>query len=364
MPGALLCPGTSRARIRHLPIVNEITPSLESFIAQLPKVELHLHLEGSLQPATLRELSRHKGVLKKGIELWVRRRGRQSYRYSDFQDFLVDFGLVTKLLETPADYALATTRLMEWLQEQNVKYAEVIFAAGVVLWKKQSVEETFEAVAAAAEKAGKRLGVRVNWIFDAVRHFGVEHVREVMMWAARFRPRGVVAFGIGGDEARGPAELFPEIYREARELGLHLTAHAGETVGPESVRRAVELLGAERIGHGLGAARDPSVMALLRERGIPLEVCLSSNVSTRVLARLEDHPLPLFLESGVTVTLNSDDPAMFGTSLEREMTLAARTFGLTQEQLRGLMENAVRAAFLPDADKAVLLGDLRAGGMG
>ncbi len=347
----------------HLPIVNEIAPSLESFIARLPKVELHLHLEGSLRPQTLHELSRRRGLLKKGIELWVRPgRPGQSYRYSDFQDFLVAFGLVTKLLETPADYALATTRLVEWLGEQNVKYAEVTFAAGVVLWKKQSVEETFEAVAAAAEEAGESLGVRVNWIFDAVRHFGVEHVREVMKWAGRFRSRGVVAFGIGGDEARGPAELFPEIFREARDLGLHVTAHAGEAVGPESIRRAVELLGAERIGHGLTAARDPSVMALLRERGIPLEVCLSSNVSTRVLARLEDHPLPLFLASGVTVTLNSDDPAMFGTSLEREMTLAARTFGLTQDQLRGLMENAVRAAFLPDDDKAILLQDLRAGG--
>jgi aminodeoxyfutalosine deaminase len=361
MPGVPLCLDSSPVPTRPRPSVKEISPSLASFIARLPKVELHLHLEGSLRPDTLRELSRRKGVLKKGIELWVRRRARKSYRYADFHDFLVDFGLVTKLLETPADYALATTRLMEWLREQNVRYAEVIFAAGVVLWKKQSVEETFAAVADAAQEARERLGVRVNWIFDAVRHFGIEHVREVLKWAARFKSRGVVAFGIGGDEARGPAELFPEVFREARDLGLHCTAHAGEAVGPESVRHAVEMLGAERIGHGLTAARDPSVMALLRERGIPLEVCLSSNVSTGVLARLEDHPLPLFLASGVTVTLNSDDPAMFGTSLEREMTLAAQTFGQTQEQLRGLMENAARAAFLPEGDKAVLLRELRAG---
>jgi adenosine deaminase/aminodeoxyfutalosine deaminase len=340
--------------------MNEATPSLQSFIARLPKVELHVHLEGSIQPETLRELSKNKGLLKKAIEVWVRRRARQSYRYSDFQDFLVAFGLVTKLLESPADHALATTRLMEWLHEQNVKYAEVIFSAGVVLWKKQSVEEVFEAAAAAAQDARERLGIRVNWIFDAVRHFGVEHVREVLKWAARFKTCGVVAFGIGGDEARGPAELFPEVYREARDLGLHLTAHAGETVGPESIRRAVEMLGAERIGHGLSAARDPSVMALLRERQVPLEVCLSSNVATGVLARIEDHPLPHFLASGVTVTLNSDDPAMFGTSLEREMALAAGAFSLTRHQLRGLMENAIRAAFLPEADKEVLLNDLSA----
>ena len=358
MPGARLCPDTNAVPTQPRRIVKGSASGLDPFVARLPKVELHLHLEGSLQPETLRELSRRKGVLKKGIELWVRRRGRKSYRYADFHDFLVDFGLVTRLLETPADYALATTRLMEWLREQNVRYAEVIFAAGVVLWKKQSVEATFEAVATAAQEACGRLGVRINWIFDAVRHFGIEHVREVLKWAAKFRSRGVVAFGIGGDEARGPAELFPEIFRQARDLGLHLTAHAGEAAGPESVRHAVELLGAERIGHGLTAARDPSVMALLRERGIPLEVCLSSNVSTGVLDRLENHPLPLFLANGVTVTLNSDDPAMFGTSLEREMRLAAQTFGLTHGQLRGLMENAARAAFLPEGEKTNLLQEL------
>lgn len=333
-------------------------PPLESFIASLPKVELHLHLEGSVQPQTLRELAGAKGRLRKETENWIAARTRQGFRYQTFHEFLESFTFITLLLESPADYALVTTRLMEWLEAQNVKYAEITLAAGVILWKKQSVEAVFDAVCAAAVEAQSRLGVRVNWIFDAIRHFGTDHAREVLGWARRFRSRGVVAFGIGGDEARGPAELFPEVYRAARDLGLHLTAHAGETVGPESIRQAVELLGAERIGHGLTAARDPEVLALLRERRIPLEVCLSSNVCTGLLARLEDHPLPQFLEAGLTVTLNSDDPAIFGTSLERELALAARTFSLSRGQLLAICENAIRSTFLPEEEQQTLLRDL------
>jgi adenosine deaminase/aminodeoxyfutalosine deaminase len=335
--------------------VHEPTTELDSFIRQLPKVELHLHLEGSIQPETLHELSRSKGGLEKETRDWISERARQGYRYRNFQDFLQAFKLVTLLLETPDDYATATTRLIEGLASQNVKYAEVIFAAGVVLWKKQPLDAIFEATASAARQAQKSFGVRVQWIFDAIRHFGAEHTREVLRWAERFRPQGVVALGIGGDETRGPAELFTEVFREAREMGLHVVAHAGEACGPESVRKALELLGAERIGHGLSAARDPAVLALLRDRQIPLEVCLTSNVATGVLARIEDHPLPQFLEAGLVLTLNTDDPAMFGTNLVQEYLLAAKTFSLTRAQILHLWQNAIRAAFLSEDDKLSLL---------
>lgn len=337
--------------------MSETTSSLESFIARLPKVELHLHLEGSVRPETLLELSRDKGWLRRQMSNWVSERGRDFYRYGSFDNFLKAFGVVSLLLENPDDYALATTRLAEELARQNVRYAEVTLAVGVVLWKKQSVEAVFEAVAAAAE-AQARLGVRLNWIFDAIRHFGANHAREVLAWAIRYRSRGVVAFGIGGDEARGPAGLFAESYREAREAGLHLTAHAGEAVGPESIRQAVELLGAERIGHGLTAIQDPEVLALLRDRGIPLEVCPTSNVATGLIARFEDHPLPRFIKSGLRVTLNSDDPAMFGTSLQQEFVRAARAFSLSRQQVVNLCENAIRYSFLPEDEKAQLLREL------
>lgn len=343
---------------RNFSSKSAITPSLETFIRRLPKVELHLHLEGSVRPETLRELARGKGRLGKETESWIRARTRRKFRYRNFGEFLEAFKLVSTLLESPADYALITTRLCEELAAQNVRYAEITLAAGVILWKKQPVEAVFEAVSNAATECEKRLGVRVNWIFDAIRQFGPEHAREVLEWAARYGSRGVVAFGIGGDEARGPAPLFVRVYREARERGLRLTAHAGEAAGPESVRDAVKLLGAERIGHGLAAACDPAVMDLLQERQIPVEVCLTSNVCTRVVPRLEDHPLPRFLDAGVCVSLNTDDPGMFGTSLSKEFELAARVFGLGRPQLLTLCENAIRAAFLPESEKQRLLKGL------
>jgi aminodeoxyfutalosine deaminase len=334
------------------------SPVLAAFISQIPKVELHLHLEGSIRPQTLEELAQRKSWLRSKVADWIGERARESYCYGSFQRFLAAFGLVSLLLEGPDDYALITTRLVEWLAAQNVRYAEVTLSAGVLLWKKQAVEAVFEAMSEAANAAQARVGVRVNWIFDGVRQFGADHVRAVLGWARRYRDRGVVAFGIGGDETRAPAELFTDIYREARDSGLRLTAHAGESAGPESIRKAVELLGAERIGHGLTAWQDPAVVSLLRQRQVPLEVCPTSNVCTGLLACFADHPLPRFLEAGLLVTLNSDDPGMFGTSLEREFQLAATHFALSPQQIVRLCQNAVRAAFLSPEEKTKLLKEL------
>lgn len=334
--------------------------SLHALIARLPKVELHLHLEGSIRPETLRELAARKTWLKETVDDWISERQRDFCRYGSFEKFLTAYVQVARMLEAPEDYALATTRLIEWLAGQRVKYAEVTLSAGVILWKKQPLDAVFEAIAQAAAEAGQRWGVRVQWIFDAIRQFGVDHALAVLEGASRFRSQGVVAFGIGGDETRGPAALFTDVYRRARDLGLHLTAHAGETAGPESIRDAAELLGAERIGHGLTILRDPSVVELVRGRGIPLEVCPTSNVATGLIADFQEHPLPRFLEAGLNVTLNSDDPAMFGTSLEREFALATSAFGLTFPQVVELSENAIHAAFLPEDQRADLLRELHA----
>jgi aminodeoxyfutalosine deaminase len=331
---------------------------LHSFLARIPKVELHLHLEGSINFETLRELAKGKRRRTKAIEKWIARRIASGFRFGDFSGFIEGFKDIVLLLETPEDYALATTRLIESLAAQNVRYAEITLSAGVVLWKKQPLDAVFEAVVSAARDAGARLGVRVQWILDAIRQLGAKHARLVLDQVVRLKHLGVVAFGIGGDEARGPAQLFPDVYRSAREAGLHVTAHAGETCGPESIQQAVELLGAERIGHGLAAERDPNVMALLRERRIPVEVCLSSNVSTGVLARVADHPLAKFLAEGLLVTLNTDDPAMFGTNLVREFEIAAINFSLSRTQLVGLLLNAARAAFLPEEEKRKLVEEI------
>jgi aminodeoxyfutalosine deaminase len=336
----------------------ESLPSIESFIRALPKVELHLHLEGSIEPGTLRELAANKGRLEQETEDWIRQRSALQFRYASLPDFLQAFKMVTLLLDSPSDYALATRRLIERLAAQRVRYAEISLSTGVILWKKQRVPAIFEAILAAAKDAKQAHGVRVRWIFDAVRHFGPDHVREVLGWARIFRDDGVVALGLGGDEDRGPAEWFKEVYAEAKDLGLHRTAHAGESGGPQSVRKAVEVLGAERIGHGMTAARDRRVMELLRKRRVPLEVCLSSNVGTGLVASVEEHPLPRFLEAGILVTLNSDDPAMFGATLEQELLLAAKTFSLSPASLAGLMRNAVNASFCSEREKRSLLAEL------
>lgn len=334
------------------------TPDSEFLIRRLPKIELHLHLEGSIQPSTLPEMARRKGRLVRETEDWIADREREGFRYPKFADFLNAFKLLSLLLETPDDYALAAARLVESLHAEGVRYAEVTLSAGVVLWKQQSIDAVFEAVKRAADDTAANLGVRVAWIFDAIRQFGPEHVRAVMEHAARFRDHGVVAFGIGGDEERGPARLFVDIYREARDRGLHVTAHAGESSGPQSVRDAVESLGAERIGHGTSAGRDPATLQLLAERRVPVEVCLTSNLATGVIGRIEDHPLRRFLAAGVAVTLSSDDPGMFRTSITHEMLLAAQHFALSRDEIVGLATNAIRAAFIGDDDRARLLAEL------
>lgn len=303
---------------------------MADFYHDLPKAELHLHLEGSVEPATVHELM--PGVPIEEI--------RARYAFTTFQGFLETFGWVVKALRTPEDYALITRRLLETLAAQNVRYAEIILSAGVVLWKNQEFAPVFDAVnAAAAESA-----VRVRWIVDAVRHFGVEHCQRVAELAAERVDRGVIAYGIGGNEERGPAGWFTDVFRFARQAGLHLTAHAGEACGPESVWAALEL-GAERIGHGIRSIEDPVLMKHLRDHDIPLEVSITSNVITGVVARVEDHPVRKLYDAGVPITLNTDDPGIFGVTLEGEYELAARRFGFSRAELEGIAGNGFRYAF-------------------
>jgi adenosine deaminase/aminodeoxyfutalosine deaminase len=303
---------------------------MADFLLELPKAELHLHLEGSVEPETLHELDPATPL----------ERFRELYQYADFDAFLKAFGVIGKRLRTPEDYALITRRLLERLAAQNVRYAEIIIAAGVVLWKGADFAPIFDAISEAA--AGS--AVEVRWILDAVRQFGVEPARQVAEWAAERLDRGVVAIGIGGSEERGPAEWFGDVFAFARSAGLRLTAHAGESMGPESVWAALRL-GAERIGHGIRSIDDPVLVAYLRERGIPLEICITSNLVTGVVARLQDHPVRRLYDAGVRVVLNTDDPAMFGCTLLGEYRLAASAFGFSEAELRGIAENGFRYAF-------------------
>jgi adenosine deaminase/aminodeoxyfutalosine deaminase len=300
---------------------------MDDFIAQMPKAELHLHLEGSVEPETLHELDPSTPVEE----------FRALYRYADFDTFLKAFAAIGKRLRTPQDYGLIARRLLERLAAQNVQYAEIIVSAGVVLWKKQEFAPIFDAIHAAAEGSP----VEVRWILDAIRQFGAEPALEVAKLAAERVDRGVVAFGIGGSEVRGPAEWFTDVFAFAREAGLHLTAHAGEGTPAAAVWAALAL-GAERIGHGIAAASDEGLMRHLRERDIPLEICITSNLVTGVVKRIEEHPVRRLFDAGVPIVLNTDDPAMFGCTLVGEYRLAAERFGFSEAELRGIAENGFR----------------------
>ncbi len=316
--------------------------TLEQFIAKLPKAELHLHLEGSVEPNLLQQLGKRNGLYTSNWEL---ENFERVYRYKDFSGFLQAFKFVSEHLKTPADYKMVTYNLAKKLAMQNVSYAEVTLSVGVLLWLGRKLEPYFEAIAGAAKAGEQDYAVKFCWIFDATRQFGDGPALEVARLAAKYREKGVVAFSIGGDEGGAPPELFRNAFQAAREEGLHCVAHAGEAAGPESVRTAVELLGAERIGHGLKASLDPSLLELLAHRKIPLEICLSSNLATGILERMEDHPLLQLLAAGVPVTLNTDDPAMFQTDLNREYRLAGEIFGLTEKQLCEVAHNSFQFAF-------------------
>lgn len=321
-----------------------------SFIQSLPKAELHLHLEGSVTPETLVELRRRHGKESTLAE------AEALYQYKDFLGFLMAFKTLTDDLQTPDDYELITRRLMEQLKAENVLHAEVYVSVGVCLWRKLDFDPIFEGLERGRDRGQKDFGISLLWIFDAVRQFGAEKAQEVFELATKYRECNVVGVGIGGDEVKGPPELFREQYAYAAEQGLRLTAHAGESAGPESIWGALNL-GAERIGHGLTAGQDPELMEELAKRQIPVEICLTSNLRTGCCGKISDHPVKRYFDQGVMLTLNTDDPAMFATSLAHEYELAQAEFGFTDEHLRELARNSFEASFLP-AEKKVKFLDL------
>lgn len=319
-----------------------------AFIRSLPKAELHLHLEGSIEPATLLELRTRHGKTSTLPEV------EQVYQYQDFTGFLMAFKTVTEDLQTPEDYELITYQLMQKLKTENVLHAEVYVSVGVCLWRNQNFDALFEGLERGRERGERDFGISLLWIFDAVRQFGPEAAQRVFELAARYRDCNVVAIGIGGDEQKGPPEVFRDAYAFAADQGLRLTAHAGESAGPESIWGALNLR-AERIGHGATAWQDPELVEELVTRQVPVEICLTSNLKTGCCKALSDHPLRNYFDQGVMVMLNSDDPAIFQTSLTREYQLAQDTFGFSDEHLREMARNSFEASFLPAEKKLEFL---------
>ncbi|HVN08384.1 MAG TPA: adenosine deaminase [Patescibacteria group bacterium] len=331
-------------------------PSLPAVpVRAWPKAELHLHLEGSMRPDTVLALAARHGVSVSREEVHAR------YSYKDFDGFIQSYIWVTSLLRQPEDYAFIAQRLFEDLHGQNVIYAEITLSVGVMLWREQDPSAIFAALRRAAEEAG-RAGLSLQWVFDVVRQFGPEKAMDVARIAVRHRGEGVVAFGMGGDELAVPAAQFRAVYDHARDHGLHSLVHAGEVGAADEVRRAIELLGAERIGHGIAAIQDPEVMQLLTGRGIPLEVCPTSNLRTGALGKvcgdakagLAEHPVADLYFAGVPITLSTDDPGMFETSLNEEYA-AAEMAGLGIADLVRVNEQGFSSAFLPETEKSRLL---------
>ncbi len=304
-----------------------------SSFRDLKKAELHLHLEGSLEPATIHEM--HPNITEEEV--------RAKYALRGFPAFLESYKWVSVLLETPAHYALATRRLLEHLQTENVAYVELTLSVGVILWKKQDVGAIFDAV----NREARNFPIPCYWIFDFIRHFNLDHALRVAELAAERAHEGVAGFGCGGDEARGSALAFLPAFQLAQRAGLHLAPHAGETSNAQSVWDALAV-GAERIGHGIRAAEDPALLARLRQDRIPLEVCISSNVTTGAVENLTSHPLRRIADAGVPVVLNTDDPAMFQTTLSEEYEKAEQ-LGFSRRELKLLAENSFEFSFMKQA---------------
>ena len=319
-----------------------------SFIRLLPKAELHLHLEGAIDAATLLELKRRHGQSGSLAEV------DKLYRYPDFDGFLMAFKAVTEHLRSPDDYELITYGLMRQLKEENILHAEIYVSVGVCLWRNQDFPAIFEGLERGRQRGERDFGISVLWIFGAVRDVGAEAAQKVFELAASYRDRNVIAVGIGGDEQKAKPELFRDSYAYAADNGLHLTAHAGESAGPESVWGAINLR-AERIGHGLTAAQDPDLLEELAQRQVPIEICITSNLRTGCCKTVSEHPVKQYFDHGLMITLNTDDPAMFGTTLSHEYQLVQQAFGFTDEHLRELARNSFEASFLPAEKKLEFL---------
>ena len=328
---------------------------IAAFIRRLPKAELHLHLEGTITPSTLVELSQRHDARPLTLA-----EAESLYQFTDFTGFIEAFKAVTRQLIGPEDYELIAWRMMQRLAAQGVVHAEVFISVGVIyMWRNYDphcFEPIFTGLERARERAQRELGLSLYWIFDAVRHFTVEEAGVVFRKAAEMRRQypSIIGIGLGGDERKCGSEPFRAFYAEAREAGLRLTNHAGETTGPEAIREALSI-GSERIGHALSAIRDPGLIDDLKNERIALELNPTSNVRTGVCPSFAAHPLRSYFDEGLLVTLNSDDPAFFGSDLANEYLLAHTQHAFTPEELRQLAANSITASFLPETEKERLI---------
>jgi len=328
--------------------------SLENFIRAMPKVELHVHLEGSIQPETLLMLARRHGVSLPvdsvdGLHQW--------YTFTNFAHFIEIYMTICSCICTPDDIELIARQILQGQADQNIKYSEVIFTPYTHYASECPIQfaDQMAALCRAREWAANDLGIRVNYVPDISRSIRpLDHSLTVADWAISGKDQGIIALGLGGPEIDNPPELFEEAFTRARSAGLASLPHAGETVGPESMWGAIKTLHTNRIGHGVRCIEDPNLVAYLRDTQIPLDVSPSSNVCLGVAPSLAKHPLPRLLDEGLYVTINSDDPPMFNTTLTNEYLQIASTFGFGVDTIEQLMLNGVRASMLSQTEREAM----------
>ena len=330
-------------------------PRHRDFIAGLPKAELHVHHVGSASPRIVAELAaRHPGSRVPADPEQL----ADYFTFSDFAHFIEVYLSVVDLIRDAEDVRTLTYGVARDMTAQNIRYAELTVTPYSSIHRGIRAEAFIEAIEDARIAAERDLGIVLRWCFDIPGEAGLPSADLTADVATRLAPAGLVSFGLGGPEIGVPRPQFQPHFDAARAAGLHSVPHAGETTGPETVWDALRLLGAERIGHGTSSVQDPALLAYLAEHQIALEVCPTSNIATRAVPSLAEHPLPAMVAAGVLVTINSDDPPMFSTDLNREYAVAAELLGLDESGIADLARNAVRASFAPDDVKARLAAEI------
>jgi aminodeoxyfutalosine deaminase len=327
---------------------------IERYVTAVPKVELHVHLEGSIQPTTLLTLAQRNGV---PLPVQTAEEMQRWFTFRDFNHFIEIYFAISRCLKTADDYELIVYEFGANMARQNVRYAEVTFSPSTHYFSLGVPFDTFFAgLTRGRQRAQTEFGVEIRWIFDIVRDIPdaarnrkrAEYTLEV---AQEGSEDGVVALGLGGAEVNHPPERYVTWFEKALETGLHSAPHAGETVGPASIWGALRTLGAERLGHGVRAIEDPTLVEYLAEGQVPLEICPTSNICLGVYADISSHPLPRLHAAGIPITINSDDPPLFNTTLNHEVGLLFNVFKFDVNTVNAILLNGVRHSFLPLQEK-------------
>ncbi|MEU5403073.1 adenosine deaminase [Streptomyces sp. NPDC005963] len=330
---------------------------LHTFIAGMPKAELHVHHVGSASPRIVAELAAQHPDSQVPTDPEAL---ADYFTFTDFAHFIDVYLSVVDLIRTPEDVRLLTFEVARDMARQNIRYAELTITPFSSTRRGIDERAFMDAIEDARIAAERELGVVLRWCFDIPGEAGLEAADETTRLAVDLRPEGLVSFGLGGPEIGVSRAQFTSHFDRAIAAGLRSVPHAGETTGPQTIWDAIRHLGAERIGHGTSAVQDPALIAHLAEHRIPLEVCPTSNIATRAVLDLEQHPIRQMVEAGVLVTVNSDDPPMFGTDLNTEYAVAARLLDLDERGVAGLAKNAVEASFLDPAGKSRISDEIDA----